>query len=166
MNNKRLALLFSAVFLTSACATFSGGEKAEIESETPLDLANVNIASQGLRPIGDARIPSSECGMILWTLEGARPSAVFQYVSEKQAQVNIAGQPVHLTRTEFYGASGYGVYERQRFESEDGLVIEVTARFGLEFNEGAYLEQGLIKLSDESGWSMVSPAAGIAGCRP
>lgn len=170
MNGKMTAMMLAALSLAGACATTgAGGEKpAAADEAVParVDLANADIASQGLRPIGDASIPSGECGMILWTLEGARPSAVFQYVSEKQAQVNIAGRPVRLTRTDLGGASGYGVFEHQRFESEDGVVVEVTARFGLEFSEGAYLEQGLIKVSDSSGWSMVSPAAGIAGCRP
>ncbi|PQA86797.1 hypothetical protein [Hyphococcus luteus] len=166
MNRKTIAML-AALSLTGACATIRGDETAvEEQDDAPLDLAKADVAAQGLRPLSDARIPSGECGMILWTLEGARPSAVFQYVAEKQAQVNIAGRPVHLARTQFYGASGYGVYERQRFESGDGVVVEVSARFGLEFSEGAYLEQGLIKVSDSAGWSIVSPAAGIAGCRP
>ena len=155
--------MLAALSLTGACAstTTAGGD-----SSTPLDLASATVASQGLRPIGDARIPSNQCGMVLWTLEGARPAAVFQFVAGKEAQVNIAGRPVRLALKEFSGASGFGVFERQRFESEDGVVVDVTARFGLEFKDGAYLEQGLIKVSDSAGWSMVSPAAGIAGCRP
>lgn len=161
MIRKTIAML-AALILAGACAskTTAGGEAP------PLDLASTDIASRGLRPIGDARIPSNQCGMILWTLEGARPAAVFQFVASKEAQVNIAGRPVRLALKDFSGASGFGVFERQRFESADGIVVDVTARFGLEFKDGAYLEQGLIKVSDTAGWSMVSPAAGIAGCRP
>lgn len=161
MIRKAIAML-AAMSLAGACASTktAGGEAP------PLDLASANTALQGLRPIGEAKIPSSQCGMVLWTLEGARPAAVFQFVSGKEAQVNIAGRPVRLALTEFSGASGFGVFERQRFESADGVVVDVTARFGLEFKDGAYLEQGLIKVSDSAGWSMVSPAAGIAGCRP
>jgi hypothetical protein len=103
--------------------------------------------------------------MVLWTLEGTRPSAVFQFVSGKEARVNIAGKPISLKRTDYDGASGYGIFERQIFESAEGVSVEVTARFGLEFNGGAYLEHGLIKVRDAAGWSMVSPTAGIAGCR-
>lgn len=162
MIRKTIAML-AAVSLAGACASTTAAGDGDA---APLDLANTNIATEGLRPIGDAKIPAGECGMVLWTLEGARPAAVFQFVSGKAAQVNIAGRPVHLALKDFNGASGFGVFERQRFESADGVVVEVTARFGLEFKDGAYLEQGLIKVSDSAGWSMVSPAAGIAGCRP
>ncbi|MCK5748940.1 MAG: hypothetical protein KAH44_22185 [Oricola sp.] len=160
---RKTIFALSAFYLLGACAS-AGAPKAE--SAASLDLASAGVAAQGLRPIGDAQIPSGECGMVLWTLEGARPAAVFRFISGKQAQANVAGQPVRLVLTEFNGASGYGVFERQRFENESGVVIEVNARFGLEFKDGAYLEQGVIKVSDSAGWSMVSPAAGIAGCRP
>ena len=165
--------ILAAVALTGACATTGtssgspAGAKASRNTESaPLDLASSDFASQGLRAVSDGRIPSKECGMVLWSLEGTRPAAVFQFVSGKNAEVNIAGNPVRLTRTDYSGAAGFGVYERQYFESAEGVSIEVTARFGLEFSDGAYLEQGLIKISDSAGWSMVTPAAGIAGCRP
>jgi hypothetical protein len=103
--------------------------------------------------------------MLLWTLEGNRPAAIFQFVSGKKARINIAGRPIELTLADYSGASGFGVYERQTFRGEEGVEVEVNARFGLSFNGGAYLEQGLVKVRDSSGWSIVSPAAGIAGCR-
>lgn len=158
--------ILAVLAMTGACASTGATTANESATATPLDLTSNDVAAQGLLPVGDAKIPSSECGMVLWSLEGARPAAVFQFVSGKEAQVNIAGRQVKLTRTDYSGASGFGVFERQRFENGDGLVIDVSARFGMEFSEGAYLEHGLIKLSDSTGWSMVSPAAGIAGCRP
>lgn len=161
---RKSIVMLSALSLMCACAS-TRAPKAGAEA-APLDLASAGAASQGLRPIGDARIPSGECGMVLWTLEDARPAAVFRFLSGKEAQANIAGRPVRLTLTDFSGASGFGVFERQRFENADGIAVEVKARFGLEFKDGAYLEQGVIKVSDSAGWSMVSPAAGIAGCRP
>ena len=159
-------VLLTMLTLISACTSVglggSGNDAPGVSANRPTGEAG----TLGLSQLPDARIPSGECGMILWTLDGSRPSAVFQYVSEKSAQVNLAGEPVTLQRTQYYGASGYGVFERQHFESQNGLKVEISTRFGLEFSEGAYLEQGLIKLSDSTGWSMVTPAAGIAGCRP
>ncbi len=160
----RVVAALSIFALISACATISRSTGG-VETAQPVNLASADAGVQGLQPLADAAIPSSECGMVLWTLEGRRPAAVFRFVSGKQAQINIAGKPVNLTRTDYDGASGYGVFERQVFESGDGVAVEVTARFGLSFDGGAYLEQGLIKVRDAAGWSMVSPTAGIAGCR-
>lgn len=148
-----------------ACATNTAPEQTNIDDNTPISLAGTQSDRQGLQPLSNAALPESECGMVLWTLEGNRPAAVFQFISGKQARINVAGRPVTLTRADYSGASGYGVFERQQFESGEGVVVEVTARFGLEFAGGAYLEQGLIKVRDAEGWSMVSPTAGIAGCR-
>lgn len=162
---KRLLIITLGAVL-SACATTSVPETTSIQAAGPITLASESPSGpQGLQPIPNAALPSSECGMVLWTLEGNRPAAVFQFISGKQGRINIAGREVTLTLAEFSGASGYGVFERQVFQGEDGLAVEVTARFGLEFAGGAYLEQGLIRVRDNAGWSMVSPTAGIAGCR-
>ena len=90
---------------------------------------------------------------------------MFRFVSGKKAEINIAGKPVELTRTDYDGAAGFGIFERQVFLGPDGVTVEVSARFGLGFPGGSYLEQGLVKVSDHNGWSMVSPTAGIAGCK-
>ncbi|MEO1136185.1 MAG: hypothetical protein AAFW68_06185 [Pseudomonadota bacterium] len=160
------ALIITAAIILGACATATGPESGPTAESSPISLASADpSAPQGLQPLVNASLPSSECGMVLWTLEGTRPAAVFQFITGKAARVKIAGRELNLTLTEFSGASGYGVFERQRFAGEEGLVVEVTAQFGLEFAGGAYLEQGLIRVRDGAGWSMVSPTAGIAGCR-
>ncbi|GJL90728.1 hypothetical protein [Hyphococcus sp.] len=162
--NTRLGALLASTLLMSACATTTLSSKKE-QTDGVLDLAGIEAGVLGLRPLASAELPANECGMVLWTLEGNRPSAVFQFISGKEARVNIAGKPINLTRTDYDGASGYGIFERQVFESKEGVSIEVSARFGLEFSGGAYLEHGLIKVRDAGGWSMVSPTAGVAGCR-
>lgn len=159
-------LIIAAAISLGACATTTASPDAATNETMPISLASADpSAPQGLQPLVNASLPASECGMVLWTLEGSRPAAVFQFVTGKQARINIAGREVNLALAEFSGASGYGVFERQRFEGEEGVIVEVTAQFGLEFAGGAYLEQGLIRVRDGAGWSMVSPTAGIAGCR-
>ncbi len=163
---KRMMALAALVVLTAACATTGGGAgAAKAGNGLPLSLAGDDGAQKGLGPLADPVLPESKCGMLLWTLEGARPAAIFRFVSGGEAEINFSGRPVILSLAEFSGASGYGVYEKQRFTSAEGLQMEITARFGLEFNNGAYLEKGLIRITDSAGWSMVAPTAGIAGCR-
>ena len=103
--------------------------------------------------------------MVLWTLEGQRPLPVFKYVDGDGAYVNLSHAPITMQRHDYAGVADFGVFEQQTFKSEGDLTVEVEASFGLDFDGGAYLQNGLIKLSDETGWSMVAPAAGIAGCR-
>lgn len=162
--NKSILAICSFAALAGACVTDGMSSPRQAEAGR-IDLASDAAGAQGLRPLSDAALPDKSCGMILWTLEGVRPAAVFRFVSGKEAEINIAGQPVMLTRTEQDGAAGFGVFERQVFESEDGVTVEVSARFGLGFDGGAYLEKGLIKVRDDQGWSMVAPTAGIAGCK-
>ncbi|WP_428409177.1 hypothetical protein [Hyphococcus sp.] len=164
MNGKNLAIGVLAALL-GACATTGTQSGSRSDNNAAVDLASEAAGAQGLRPLTDAALPGKACGMVLWTLEGARPAAVFRFVSDKKAEINIAGKPVTLTRSAYDGAAGFGIFERQTFTSEEGVTVDVSARFGLGFEGGAYLENGLIKVRDANGWSMVAPTAGIAGCK-
>ncbi len=159
-----MRILAAIPMLALTCACASSGPKAAADA-APVDFARADGADIGLRPIPNAALPSGACGMVMWTLEGNRPAAIFQFISGKKARINIAGRPVELTLADYGGASGFGVYERQTFEGGEGIEVEVNARFGLSFNGGSYLEQGLVKVRDSAGWSIVAPAAGVAGCR-
>ncbi len=157
-----LALLLFA----SGCATAGKSDVATVKEGSPTTSVTGN-SGQGLSfgTLEDAALPAKKCGMVLWTLEGSRPAAIFRYIAGEQAEMNISGAPVKFERVDHSGVSGFGVHEQQLFRSDTGLEIQVSARFGLEFNGGAYLERGLLKISDREGWSMVAPSAGIAGCR-
>lgn len=171
MNNNAFASAGFVMLMAgalSACTTTGAKNSTQSASSTTMSVGEITLASEDGRTLGslpDASLPEKSCGMVLWTLENSKPAAVFRFVSGESGEMNIAGQPVALSRTEIDGAGGFGVYERQVFANDDGLAVEVTARFGLSFSGGAYLEQGLIKLSDKDGWSIVTPTAGIAGCR-
>ncbi|WDI31240.1 hypothetical protein PUV54_14915 [Hyphococcus flavus] len=160
-------LILLILFFVTGCAAFEKSPNTAVAdlSNNSVSFSNTEDRLSGLGPIQNAALPEKKCGMVLWTLEGTRPSAIFRFVSGEQAEINLAGQNVLLERVDFSGASGFGVYEQQTFRSHEGIEIEISARFGLDFANGAYLERGLIKLNDQEGWSMVAPTAGIAGCR-
>jgi len=162
---KQCALAALAAFAFGGCATMGGKAPKAAQATGPVDFANADEKYVRLGAISDASIPEKQCGMVLWTLEGSRPAAVFRFISGDKAEIQVAGRLVSLTRYDFSGASSYGVFEEQHFRSDDGLEVDVNARFGLGFSGGAYLEQGIVKVRDNAGWSLVSPTAGIAGCR-
>lgn len=156
----------AALLLASGCASLdlSGAKNAEA-APAPVSLADAEGENFGFGPLPESALPERKCGMVLWTLEGKRPSAIFRFISGEEAEMNIAGELVKFTRVNFAGAGDFGVFEQQAFRSESGIEVEVNAHFGLGFDGGAYLERGVIKLRDNEGWSVVAPAAGVAGCR-
>jgi hypothetical protein len=117
-----------------------------------------------LGALQEAAIPKGECGMILWTLESQRPTAIFRMTVGRGGDLVVNGKKVSLALSEIGGASAVGVFEDTSLAGE-GLVVSVKARFGLGFDGGAYLEQGLLTVEDADGWRTVVPAAGVAGCR-
>lgn len=153
--------LFAAL---GACATGSGGAGPDSTADE-VQSVSLGEGEQTLGRVAEANIPLEQCGMILWTLEAQRPVPVFRFISGKEGSIVLGLRPVSLDLQSFSGASDFGVFENQLFRSDDGLEVEITARFGVGFSGGAYLESGLIKVRDPSGWSVITPAAGIAGCR-
>ena len=153
--------LFAAL---GACATATGGARSGDSGEEAPSIS-IGDGEQTLGRVAEANIPLEECGMILWMLEVQRPVPVFRFIAGKKGSIVLGQRPVSLDLLSFSGASDFGVFENQIFRSEDGLEVEITARFGVGFSGGAYLESGLIKVRDPSGWSVITPAAGIAGCR-
>ena len=166
MKAKHLAI-GALIIALGGCETLIGGNSASVAPESEAQQAPLTLAEsdQALGPLQQASLPEKSCGMILWTLEAQRPSAIFRFIVGDQGEIVLGGRTVLLTRIEQSGASGFGVFENQQFKNDDGVEVEIASRFGLGFDGGAYIERGLIKVRDASGWSIVAPAAGIAGCR-
>ena len=174
---KKLSLIVIAV-LMSGCQTLSAltGDN-DIETATGTDAgANKPVTAKGefvaspktidgLDRLTEAQLPPKSCGMILWTLDAQRPTPVFRYVAGKDAEISVGGTKVQLVRTSHEGYSVYGVFEKQEFTSAVGVSVNVETQFGLGFDNGVYLERGVVKVTGVDGWSVVSPAAGVAGCR-
>ncbi len=161
--------LFLGLSLVSACSTLGFNKSEKTSAATPVQSEEIVIAAnadaQTLGALTDTQLPDRSCGMILWTLDANRPTPVFRFVSGKEAEIVINNEVISFTRIGGRGDSGFGVYQFQEFESDTGLRLEVSSEFGAEFDGGSYLEQGLLKVHAPDGWSIVAPAAGIAGCR-
>lgn len=153
---KRLIVGICALLL-SACAT---------SSEKPTYVASDNgDGSFALTALNDAALPAGKCGMILWTLDSNAPIRVLRYVSGETAVIAVNGAPVTLSLAETAGGGNFGVFERQVFVGGAGYDASVDVNFGLGFDGGVYLERGLVTVRSATGWEIVAPTAGIAGCR-
>ncbi len=147
------------VLATALCACSSAGQKPAYVAKTSGD------GSFALTALSEAALPAGKCGMILWTLDANAPTRILRYVSGENAVIAVNGTPVTLSLAETAGGSNYGVFERQIFVGGAGYDASVDIHFGLGFDGGAYLERGLVTVRSSSGWEVVAPAAGIAGCR-
>ncbi len=156
-----LAFIALAALGLAACETTGGSQQSTgAIAQQPLEEGYI------LTRIADSTLPAGECGMILWTLEDDRPEPIFRYVAGKTGDMSLNGAPATLTRLQSEGSRGFGISEAQVFTDEtQQLQVIVTAKIGLGFDGGAYLERGLITIENEEGWRTVTPTAGIAGCR-
>ena len=169
---RNASTIIATALCTVACSTMPFGETTSaadddvsVASADPTLIDSLDGGERVLTPLASAQIPEDSCGMVLWTLDGQRPTPIFRFVIDEGAAVSLSNAPVALQRVDYSGAGDFGVFEKQSFRSDAGLIVNIEASFGLDFEGGAYLERGLVKLSDSSGWSLVAPAAGIAGCR-
>lgn len=154
----------AGAILLSGCLTTTGSAPAKEVVIAPTEAVSPEEELL-LTRIAEPSLPKGECGMVLWTATGERASPVFRYVSEKRAEVSLNSRQLILTRSNFTGTSGFGVFEQQEFVSDDGVKVGITVTFGLGFDGGTYLERGLITVETPEGWKTVVPAAGLAGCR-
>ncbi len=153
---KNLLIAASAAGL---CACATPGEKPTYVASTNDD------GSFALTALSDAALPAGKCGMILWTLDSNSPIRVLRYVSGETAVIAVNGAPVTLSLAETAGGGNFGVFERQVFVGGAGYDASVDVHFGLGFDGGVYLERGLVTVRSATGWEIVAPTAGIAGCR-
>ncbi|MEL6359787.1 MAG: hypothetical protein AAFR21_01780 [Pseudomonadota bacterium] len=162
---KRASICLTQLLLASLIVV--GCTTAGSTSKSGAAPGAARSASEGiiLSGIDQSALPKGKCGMILWTVDEARPKSIFRFISGDDAEVGLNGSLVQLPLIEASGANSYGVSEWQAFVSDRGVRIDVKVKFGIGFEGGSYLQEGIISVEDPTGWRTVAPAAGIAGCR-
>ncbi|MEL6111532.1 MAG: hypothetical protein AAFR20_01895 [Pseudomonadota bacterium] len=170
MNRKSLVILtiFLGAFL-GACASGSDVPKGAVPA-TPVPaqvskFEKKNPDAVFLTDIGVARLPDRKCGMVLWTLDANQPVPVLRYVSGSSGLVSFNRVPFELVRIDVEGNGNFGVFERQRFAAGTDISVTVDVEFGQGFDGGNYLKRGLITVEQPDKPILVTPVAGLAGCR-
>ena len=150
-----------AAFFLVGCSTdaglVAGDDKAAISAQ---EASSAPVVGS----LPEASIPMGACGMILWTLDQARPSAIFRQVAGKGAEINLDGAVASLDLVQADGRSESAVFDQQRFSAGE-ITVEVRVNFSQGFDGGSYVERGLVSIEKPDGWRTVIPAAGIVGCR-
>ncbi|MEL6790309.1 MAG: hypothetical protein AAFO78_07015 [Pseudomonadota bacterium] len=162
-------LMVTASLTLGACASTSDVPKDAVPA-TPIPaqvpkFENQNPDAVFLTDIGVARLPDRKCGMILWTLDANQPVPVLRYVSGSGGLVSFNRVPFELVRVDAIGNGNFGVFERQRFAAGTNISVTVEVEFGQGFDGGVYLKRGLITVEQPEKPTLVTPVAGLAGCR-
>lgn len=118
-----------------------------------------------LTSLGESNLPHGSCGMVLWTLDANRPVPVLRYVVGDKGEFHLNRVPHELIRTNVGGNDLFGIFPRQSFVAGNDIKIGVELQFGQGFDGGTYLKRGVIILERPEGPTLVTPVAGIAGCR-
>ncbi|MCI5048479.1 MAG: hypothetical protein MRY59_13345 [Aquisalinus sp.] len=107
--------------------------------------------------------------MLLWTLDAREPVLVFRAIEGQGAEMIIEGRSTQLALVSQSGESRYGITSTQQYTTFDSAAdissINVDTSFGLAFENGVYVENGVITLTNNQGWERLLPVAGLTGCR-
>jgi len=163
-----LSLILGA-FLVSACSTGLSDQKNIVPaSPVPAEMAGRDPEKPKeffLTDIGVATLPNNKCGMVLWTLDANRPVPVLRYVSGNNGVISFNRIPFELVRINVSGSGNFGVFETQEFAAGADISVSVDVDFGQGFDGGTYLKRGVIRVERPDEPILLTPVAGLAGCR-
>ncbi|MCI5043569.1 MAG: hypothetical protein MRY72_02635 [Aquisalinus sp.] len=174
MFKKSICLSLAAVLTTVGCSSVSEGISNRLptrdNSEPRIQSRSVNATeAPDVQALPVTSLPPGQCGMLLWTLDEREPVLVFRAIEGQGAEMIIEGQSTQLNLTSQSGESRYGITSTQQYTAlaanADINSINVDAFFGLAFENGVYVENGLITLTNNQGWERLLPVAGLTGCR-
>ncbi len=166
-----VSLLATLGAVLSACATSSG--PATITGDSGQDGAparyQVKEDAPKITALKNRNLASGQCGMLLWTLSAGSPILVFRNVEGQAAEMIVDGKVTRLELVEAKGERRYGVSAKQVFSIDAGtpgeMRVMIDASFGIPFEGGTYVEEGVITLRNFFGWERMTPVAGLVGCR-
>ncbi len=158
------------LLLLGACET---GPKSSglVDAEPELVRAEIDQATSAqnnrfaLTGLASSLLPGGTCGMVLWTLDANRPVPVLRYVAGKAGEFRINGVPHELIQVDSSGQSEFGVSSDQRYAAGKDITVNVEIVFGQGFDGGTYIERGVIRVDKPDLGTLVTPVAGLAGCR-
>lgn len=169
---RHVTMLLMTAGLAAACAgTPDAGpdDKAATTDASSEAKYQVKEDAPRITALSERNLEAGQCGMLLWTLDDGEPVMIFRNVSGKSAEMVIDGEKQKLDLVEETGERRFGVSARQQYTIEPDTpgetLVRVDATFGLPFDGGVYIEEGVISLRNFFGWERVTPVAGLAGCR-
>jgi len=166
---RNFSLFATAIVSLTACTTFGEKQSKITGVETvPAQVSSSAIkgsSTVALTSLADSSLPRGACGMVLWTLDANRPIPVLRYVAGDTGEFRLNRIPYELIRVNVGGNASFGIFPIQSFAAGANIEVSVELQFGQGFDGGTYLERGVISIEQPDSPTLVTPIAGIAGCR-
>lgn len=107
-----------------------------------------------------------ECGMFLWSRANEPELMLVAWDKPGLARFRANGRVYSLPRVAFSGESANGHFERQRY-SDGGVTVHLDVSFDRErqLRDGAYVRDGVMRVTSRRGWETVAPVGGMTACQ-
>lgn len=111
-------------------------------------------------------LKEGECALFLWAALPQRRLVLFQRADVPSAEMRIDGVLVTLNRSRAEGEPLFGIFPDQSLaEGRISVTLSITRERLQTITKGAVVRQASLNVSDASGWSVITPVAGLISCQ-
>lgn len=148
----------SAAFLAlAAAACASGPPEREAAGGAPV------VAGLPFQELPPQDLAAGQCALALWSRSDGRRIAM---AAGNGLRARIGGRIQTLERTRWEGLVTLQHAQRQEYRGDVGEVaLELVFDSARTTATGAVVE-GTLTFRDPSGWTLLTPVAGLVGCEP
>ena len=148
----------------SACA--SSPKKAPPPEPIPVTAMRPAIDGVPKSALGPQELAPGECGLFLWSQTDASKFIFFSRALSDRAVFAQADAPLTLSLVRA-GGDIFGQFNTEMaFVAEDGRTLMLAFAPGEVLDGGQRIEDGLISVTDLTGWQTKVPVLGVRACQP
>ncbi len=119
---------------------------------------------QILGAIGRQDLPREGCAAYLWTV--SEPRQLVAMAEPGLLRLSLDGRPLDLARTAAEGSAGLGLAAVTRYAAgEVSATLELVVQEQPNMTKGALAPAATLTIARAGGDAMVTPVAGMVGCR-
>jgi len=162
----RYITLIALVAATTGCASGrSGSSRPATNAPTGVDSGEQLLERIGSLP--QQELIPGKCTMFLWTrVGGSRKLVIHQRADEQAFKMRVDGRVVTVPRTAGSGQSIYGIFTDQVAQGAGIRVrLSIVPEQVLPVQQGAQITQASIRITDDNGWNITMPTAGLVACQ-
>lgn len=154
-----------SVLRRAASALVALAALVPVQAAAQRDAGVVRAGELWFEALEPQHLDEGRCGLFLWTRQSEPVFVMVAYDVPDSAYVRANGRERTLRRTAFEGDRIHGQFERQTF-SDGRLTLSVEIQFDVTrpIQDGAIVEEGVMRAVDEAGWQTIIPVGGMVAC--
>jgi hypothetical protein len=133
---------------------------------TPSVMAQSAQPDFSIETLEPQTLEVGECGLFLWSRDAEPKLMMVAYDKPGMVRLRANDRIMTLPRVAFSGENASGHFEKQRY-ADDGLTINVEVKFdeARTLRDGAYIKEGVMRITSKRGWDTLIPVGGLAACQ-